>query len=100
MDAGIASYQTFMCKWYVVECLDWGFLLSNYLMPISGKLQAIQLAYYRLHGNVVSTYESGHTRFFYHGRTETIRSCSVESTEWVKMMASDKATVCTCNCKT
>ena len=48
---------------------------------------AIQLAFYRLHGEPVATYESGGTRVYKEGRTETIRSCSPESYEFtVKMM--------------
>jgi len=40
---------------------------------------AYQLAYYRITGQVQSTYESCNMKGFYHGRTETIRSVSVES---------------------
>ena len=36
------------------------------------------LGYYRLNnGELPATYETAHTRQFYHGRTETIRSCSM-----------------------
>lgn len=31
-------------------------------------------------------YETAMTRRFYHGRTETIRSCTVEAVEWCKSM--------------
>ena len=51
---------------------------------------AIQLAYYRQHGTVVGTYETGHTRLFYHGRTETIRSCSVDSRKFCEIMGPRK----------
>ena len=37
---------------------------------------AIQLAYYRLRGEVALTYESGGTVRFFYGRTETVRSLS------------------------
>lgn len=37
------------------------------------------------------TYETGHTRLFYHGRTETIRSSSIESVAFVKTMMSKDA---------
>eukprot|EP00299_Pterocystis_sp_00344_P016766 c8410_g1_i2.p1 GENE.c8410_g1_i2~~c8410_g1_i2.p1 ORF type:complete len:642 (+),score=143.52 c8410_g1_i2:53-1927(+) len=47
---------------------------------------AIQLAYYRLYGISVPTYESAATRKFIHGRTETLRSCTVDSVAWVKSM--------------
>ena len=35
---------------------------------------AIQLAHYRLHRAFAPTYETGHTRAFYHGRTDTVRT--------------------------
>jgi len=47
---------------------------------------AMQLAWFRQVGRVVSTYETGLTRLFKHGRTETIRSLSSESYAWVKAM--------------
>lgn len=41
---------------------------------------AMQLAAFRLHdGNMLATYESNSTRGFLHGRTETVRSASVEA---------------------
>ncbi|CAG8509740.1 1973_t:CDS:10 [Racocetra persica] len=46
----------------------------------------IQLAYYQLHGRVVPTYETGATRQFLRGRTETIRTLSVESKAFVEGM--------------
>ncbi|RHZ56868.1 hypothetical protein Glove_396g10 [Diversispora epigaea] len=45
---------------------------------------AIQLAYYRQYGEPCATYESASTRGFLHGRTETVRSCSVDSLEFTK----------------
>lgn len=47
---------------------------------------AIQLAYYRQHKNFVLTYEPAMTRLFKKGRTETIRSCTIESSKWVLAM--------------
>lgn len=44
---------------------------------------AIQLASFKLFGECVPTYESGHTRMFLHGRTETIRTVSTEVSEWL-----------------
>ncbi|CAG8673044.1 6506_t:CDS:2, partial [Scutellospora calospora] len=46
----------------------------------------IQLAYYQLHGRVVPTYESSATRKFLRGRTETIRTLSMESKSFVEGM--------------
>eukprot|EP01095_Lingulamoeba_sp_RSL-Kostka_P017500 TRINITY_DN9116_c0_g1_i1.p1 TRINITY_DN9116_c0_g1~~TRINITY_DN9116_c0_g1_i1.p1 ORF type:complete len:663 (+),score=203.52 TRINITY_DN9116_c0_g1_i1:175-1989(+) len=45
---------------------------------------AYQLAYYRENGTLASTYESGLTKNFLHGRTETIRSVSPESAKFVQ----------------
>ncbi|KAL0083601.1 acyltransferase ChoActase/COT/CPT [Phycomyces blakesleeanus] len=45
---------------------------------------ALQLAYFRTHNTVVPTYESGSTRKYLHGRTETIRSCSTDSKRFVE----------------
>ncbi|XP_030062701.1 carnitine O-acetyltransferase [Microcaecilia unicolor] len=39
---------------------------------------ALQLAYYRMYGCVCSTYESASLRMFHLGRTDTIRSASVD----------------------
>jgi len=38
-----------------------------------------------------ATYETGQTRQFYHGRTETVRSFSTESVEWTKAMKDPSA---------
>ena len=45
---------------------------------------AIQLATYRAHKQLFATYETGHTRAFYHGRTDTVRSLSIESKAWAE----------------
>lgn len=47
---------------------------------------AIQLAYYKMKGECVATYESAQTKKYAYGRTETCRSVSVESVAWVKAM--------------
>ncbi|XP_037366516.1 peroxisomal carnitine O-octanoyltransferase isoform X1 [Talpa occidentalis] len=47
---------------------------------------ALQLAYYRLHGRPGCCYETAMTRYFYHGRTETTRSCTVEAVRWCQSM--------------
>ncbi len=55
-------------------------------LPIDSVVQmALQLAWGTLHGQPgVATYETAHLRLFKGGRTETCRSCSVESVAWVK----------------
>jgi hypothetical protein len=47
---------------------------------------ALQLAFYRQHGRPCPTYESASTRLFLHGRTETVRSCSIESLAFTRAM--------------
>ncbi|KAA1120782.1 Carnitine O-acetyltransferase mitochondrial [Puccinia graminis f. sp. tritici] len=50
-----------------------------------------QLGYYKLFGRVPVTWEPSHTRKFKLGRTEVIRSCSIEALEWCKAMEDDGA---------
>nr|XP_055038132.1 carnitine O-palmitoyltransferase 1, liver isoform [Misgurnus anguillicaudatus] len=45
---------------------------------------ALQLAYYRNRGTFSQTYEASMTRLFREGRTETVRSCTIESCAFVK----------------
>ncbi|XP_074872185.1 palmitoyl thioesterase CPT1C isoform X2 [Carettochelys insculpta] len=47
---------------------------------------ALQLAHYRDKGKFCLTYEAAMTRLFREGRTETVRSCSVESCNFVRAM--------------
>ncbi|KAJ2060373.1 hypothetical protein GGH13_006791 [Coemansia sp. S155-1] len=48
---------------------------------------AMQLTYYRIHGTFASVYETASTRQFLHGRTETVRSLSVESADFMRTMS-------------
>lgn len=48
---------------------------------------AFQLAYYKTYKKVCLTYESAMTRLFKEGRTETVRSCSIASTNFAKAAA-------------
>ncbi|MCI4665894.1 MAG: choline/carnitine O-acyltransferase [Neomegalonema sp.] len=54
--------------------------------PDSFVQMAYQLAYWRKHGRTPKTYESGQTRAFRIGRTETIRSVSVASRDFTALM--------------
>uniref|UniRef100_A0A7N6AW10 carnitine O-palmitoyltransferase n=1 Tax=Anabas testudineus TaxID=64144 RepID=A0A7N6AW10_ANATE len=47
---------------------------------------ALQLAYYRERGTFCLTYEASMTRLFREGRTETVRSCSNESSAFVRAL--------------
>ena len=53
---------------------------------------ALQLSQYRLFEEFKSTYEVIVTRRFLHGRTDTLRSVSNESVDFVKKMTADDAT--------
>ncbi|XP_022102339.1 peroxisomal carnitine O-octanoyltransferase-like isoform X2 [Acanthaster planci] len=56
------------------------------LHPDSVFQLALQLAYYMLHHKPAATYETATTRQFYHGRTETLRSCTSEAVQWCQAM--------------
>ncbi|CAJ0846586.1 14921_t:CDS:2, partial [Entrophospora sp. SA101] len=57
---------------------------SNWLKKNAFVQMAFQLAYYRHYGEPCATYESASTRAFLLGRTETVRSCSVDSVAFTK----------------
>jgi carnitine O-palmitoyltransferase 1 len=57
------------------------------LSPDAFVQMALQLSYYTNQNRKFSlTYEASMTRLFKDGRTETIRPCTIESSEWVKAM--------------
>ncbi|XP_072042029.1 peroxisomal carnitine O-octanoyltransferase-like isoform X1 [Amphiura filiformis] len=47
---------------------------------------AFQYTYYRMYNKPAPTYETATTRKYYHGRTETVRSCTMEALTWSKAM--------------
>ena len=53
-----------------------------------------QLAYYRQYGKPCPTYESASTRKFLTGRTETVRSCSVDTVAFTKAWDDKDVKVC------
>lgn len=65
----------------VLEFKDFGkeFIVSNKLSPDSFVQLSMMLAYYRLYGQLVCTYEPVLTKTFYHGRTEAMRSATMEA---------------------
>lgn len=65
----------------------------NSMSPDAYIQMALQLAYYRDAGKFNLTYEASMTRLFREGRTETVRPCTIESTEWVKAMENKEASV-------
>uniref|UniRef100_A0A663E2K7 Carnitine O-palmitoyltransferase 1, muscle isoform n=1 Tax=Aquila chrysaetos chrysaetos TaxID=223781 RepID=A0A663E2K7_AQUCH len=54
---------------------------------------SLQLAHFRDKGCFCLTYEASMTRLFREGRTETVRSCTAESTAFVRSMADTRQTV-------
>ncbi|KAJ4348688.1 carnitine O-acetyltransferase yat1 [Didymosphaeria variabile] len=61
------------------------FMTSMGFSPDAFVQMAFQAAYYGLYGRMECVYEPAMTKFFYHGRTEAIRSVSEESAEFVKL---------------
>lgn len=66
------------------------FVKSQKLSPDAFVQVSLQLAYYRLHGRVTATYETGSLRRFLYGRTDTIRSCSAASHDYCQAMVNGK----------
>ncbi|XP_031553075.1 carnitine O-acetyltransferase-like [Actinia tenebrosa] len=63
------------------------FIKKHKLSPDAWIQISFQLTHYRLHGQLGPAYETGATRKFKLGRTETIRSASVPTLEFVQSMA-------------
>ncbi|XP_037348168.1 carnitine O-acetyltransferase isoform X3 [Talpa occidentalis] len=59
---------------------------SQKLSPDAFIQVALQLAYYRIYGHACATYESASLRMYHLGRTDTIRSATMESLVFVKAM--------------
>ncbi|GFU17044.1 peroxisomal carnitine O-octanoyltransferase [Nephila pilipes] len=66
------------------------FLKQHNFHPETYAQFALQLAYYTMHGRPAPTYVTAATRQFYHGRTETMRSCFPEVIQWAHAMIEDK----------
>jgi carnitine O-acetyltransferase len=76
------------------ECLDFNaygknFITSMGFSPDAFVQMAFQAAYYGLYGRVECTYEPAMTKTFLHGRTEAIRSVSVDSVNFVQTFWGD-----------
>lgn len=65
------------------------FVKQQNISPDSFFQMALQVTYYRMHGEPAPTYESASTRIFSKARTDTIRSCTIESLDLCKAMADD-----------
>ncbi|XP_060818244.1 carnitine O-palmitoyltransferase 1, liver isoform isoform X1 [Bombus pascuorum] len=78
---------------YVHDAYGKGFMKINSMSPDAYIQMALQLAYFRDSGKFNLTYEASMTRLFREGRTETVRPCTIESTNWVKAMENKNTTV-------
>jgi len=67
-----------------------GFMKKARCSPDGFIQLALQLAYYRDVGAFHLTYEASMTRLYREGRTETVRSCTVESCDFVRAMCEEK----------
>jgi carnitine O-octanoyltransferase len=70
----------------ILKNCDKNTLKSYKINPDTFSQMCMQLAYYQLNQKPAPTYETATTRAYYHGRTETVRSCSNEALEWCKAM--------------
>lgn len=68
------------------------FIKQQKMSPDAWIQMAFQLTFYRLHNHNPPTYETGSTRKFFLGRTDTIRSASITSSEFAKSMVSPNKT--------
>ncbi|KNZ55717.1 hypothetical protein VP01_2601g1 [Puccinia sorghi] len=65
---------------------------SRFKLPPDAVAQLVfQLGYYKLFGRVPVTWEPAQTRKFKLGRTEVIRSCTIEALEFCKTMENGRA---------
>lgn len=84
---------------YDSEMLSFEVYGSDYMKQIAKSSpdtfiqMVLQLAWYRQYNQPTPVYETGSTRKFLHGRTETIRSLSQESLDFVKIFDSKETLV-------
>ncbi|KAF2840417.1 carnitine acetyl transferas-like protein [Patellaria atrata CBS 101060] len=73
-------------EFQTLEFMAYGknFITSMGFSPDAFVQMAFQAAYYGLYGRIENVYEPAMTKFFYHGRTEAIRSVTSESVEFVR----------------
>uniref|UniRef100_A0AAR2KPS9 Choline O-acetyltransferase n=1 Tax=Pygocentrus nattereri TaxID=42514 RepID=A0AAR2KPS9_PYGNA len=67
------------------------FIKKQKMSPDAYAQVALQLAFYRCNGRMVSTYESAATRRFREGRVDNIRSATPEALDFVKAMTDERA---------
>ncbi|KAL8912635.1 MAG: hypothetical protein Q9171_002360 [Xanthocarpia ochracea] len=77
----------------ILEFAGYGknFITSMSFSPDAFVQMAFQAAYYGLYGRIENTYEPAMTKIFLHGRTDSIRSVTLESVEFVKTFWADNS---------
>ncbi|XP_037027164.1 peroxisomal carnitine O-octanoyltransferase isoform X2 [Bradysia coprophila] len=60
------------------------FMKSVKLHPDAYIQMIIQAVYYKMHSEIVATYETALMRSYYNGRTETLRSVQCATVDWVR----------------
>lgn len=80
------SIENFSLKILSFTKFGRAFIKSQNLSPDAFIQLAMQLTYYKLHGTIVSTYESASLRQFRLGRVDNIRANTCEAFEWIKEM--------------
>ncbi|XP_039991711.1 choline O-acetyltransferase-like [Xiphias gladius] len=68
------------------------FIKKQKMSPDAFIQVALQLAFYKCNGRLVSTYESGSIRRFQEGRVDNIRSATPEALAFVTIMTDERAT--------
>ncbi|XP_073814974.1 carnitine O-octanoyltransferase [Musca autumnalis] len=73
---------------------DYGkeYIKSCKLHPDSFVQVIMQLAYYEMNNEIASVYETALMRHYYNGRTETLRSCTSEVYNFLKIASNSKST--------
>ncbi|KAI1727732.1 choline/Carnitine o-acyltransferase domain-containing protein [Ditylenchus destructor] len=69
-----------------------GFIKKLKISPDAFIQMTLQLTWFRNQNHFALTYEASMTRLFREGRTETVRSCTVESCDFVRAMLDDTKT--------
>ncbi|CAF3084968.1 unnamed protein product [Rotaria socialis] len=77
---------------YVQNSYSKNFIKKCKISPDAYIQMALQLAHYRDSGRFNLTYEASMTRLFRNSRTETVRSCSIESSAWIRAMENSMIT--------
>lgn len=79
---------------FVLEFRDYGkqLLVKNKLSPDSVVQMTMAMAYYKLYGKIVCQYEPVLTKHFYHGRTEAMRTTTLQAKKLCELWCDPNST--------